>query len=79
MAGENESLSDVEANQYPQAHIGHLTAQQSQSLSDFRDYCQKQGYYTPASGGAGRASHDDETLLYENLLLYPLHSGGGRS
>lgn len=55
-------LSRIETFQYPAAHYGHLTEHQQQQLDAFRQLCQEQGYYTPATGDAP-ASHDEETLL----------------
>ena len=57
-------LSRVESFQYPAAHYGHLTDNQQQQLTTFKDIIQKAGYYTPeAADGSSEASHDDETLL----------------
>jgi hypothetical protein len=56
-------LSRIESMQYPAGHLAHLTNTQQAKLEEFKQICQKEGYWTPATGGR-EASHDDETMLY---------------
>ncbi|KAF2685644.1 CRAL/TRIO domain-containing protein [Lentithecium fluviatile CBS 122367] len=56
-------LKRVESFQYPSGHYAHLTENQQKSLDEFKQICQKDGYYTPAGDGRVHPSHDDETLL----------------
>lgn len=44
-------------------HMNHLSEAQSQALVEFKQVCEKEGLYTPATA-QGLASHDDATLLY---------------
>ncbi|KAL6703464.1 hypothetical protein ACN47E_009638 [Coniothyrium glycines] len=55
-------LSRIESMQYPAGHLSHLTPAQQAKLDEFKQICEKQGYWTPSTG-AGQASHDDETML----------------
>lgn len=60
LAGE---LGRTESWQYPQSHVGHMTNAQAQRLDKFKQICEKQGYYRPATATDQPASHHDETLL----------------
>ncbi|OAK99807.1 CRAL/TRIO domain-containing protein [Phaeosphaeriaceae sp. SRC1lsM3a] len=55
-------LQRVESMQYPAGHLAHLSDNQQEKLNEFKQICQEQNYYTPATG-VKAASHDDETML----------------
>lgn len=63
MSATMADLQRIESMQYPAGHLAHLSDQQQEKLNEFRQLCEEQNYYTPATG-AKAASHDDETLLY---------------
>jgi hypothetical protein len=57
-------LNRTESFQYPSGHYAHLTEKQQEQLDEFKQICQKEGYFTPAgTDGRTHATHDDETLL----------------
>ena len=48
-------------------HLGHLTKEQEDALTKFKEILASSNLYTPASA-ASPASHDDPTLLYVYLF-----------
>ena len=48
-------------------HLGHLTKEQEDALTKFKESLASANLYTPASA-ASPASHDDPTLLYVYLF-----------
>ncbi|KAL1303320.1 hypothetical protein AAFC00_006723 [Neodothiora populina] len=55
-------IKRLDSYQYPNTHIGHLSAQHREQLEAFKQLCESKGYYT-ARGKNGLPSHDDETML----------------
>lgn len=44
---------------YPNGHLGHLTAQETKALADFKEFLREKELYTPGP----EPSHADYTLL----------------
>ncbi|RXK38680.1 hypothetical protein M231_03990 [Tremella mesenterica] len=55
-------MSPVIPFHYPDGHLGHLSPDQRQSFSDFKQLCVDKGIYRPATTDIP-PSHDDATLL----------------
>ncbi|KAL3475141.1 phosphatidylinositol transporter [Aspergillus californicus] len=56
------SASQAASDAWLAGHLHHLSEEQEGRLTEFKDFCEKEGYYT--SGGEGaKASHDDATML----------------
>jgi len=51
--------SAVQAQSYPNGHLGHLTQSEEEALNKFRAILEERGYWKPGPP----ASHDDPTLL----------------
>lgn len=66
------NLNDIEASAASAAgtdwlsgHLHHLTPEQEGKLEEFKKLCAEKGYYKADVGdGSGKASHEDETVLY---------------
>ena len=56
----SDDLSAVQAQSYPNGHLGYLTKSEEEALTKFRAILEERGYWKPGPP----ASHDDPTLLY---------------
>jgi hypothetical protein len=63
-------MGDIPSNStydFLAGHIGHLTKHQEDALKAFKENLLKANLYTIPDGagaGSGKASHDDQTLLW---------------
>lgn len=57
------SASQAAGDAWLAGHLHHLTEEQEGRLTEFKSFCEKEGYYTPGSEGK-KPSHDDATMLY---------------
>lgn len=59
------SASQAASDAWLSGHLHHLTPEQEQKLTDFKNLAAEKGYYTPAStsGEEKKPSHDDATML----------------
>ncbi|KAL4802663.1 CRAL-TRIO domain-containing protein [Aspergillus unguis] len=56
------SASQAAGEAWLAGHLHHLTEDQETKLTEFKSFCEKEGYYKP--GGEGeKPSHDDATML----------------
>ncbi|KAL4866803.1 hypothetical protein BDV12DRAFT_172285 [Aspergillus spectabilis] len=56
------SASQAASDAWLAGHLNHLTEEQEGKLTEFKQLCEKEGYFKP--GGEGeKPSHDDATLL----------------
>ncbi|KAL4739154.1 CRAL-TRIO domain-containing protein [Aspergillus similis] len=56
------SASQAASDAWLVGHLNHLTEEQEAKLTEFKAFCEKEGYYKP--GGEGeKPSHDDATML----------------
>ncbi|KAL3492747.1 CRAL-TRIO domain-containing protein [Aspergillus germanicus] len=56
------SASQAASDAWLAGHLHHLTDEQEGKLTEFKAFCEKEGYYNP--GGEGeKPSHDDATML----------------
>lgn len=65
MASASQAASDA----WLAGHLHHLTEEQEGKLTEFKKFCEKEGYYKPGVDG-GKPSHDDATMLYVRLLTF---------
>ncbi|KAL4887711.1 CRAL-TRIO domain-containing protein [Aspergillus karnatakaensis] len=58
------SASQAASDAWLAGHLNHLTEEQEVKLTEFKQLCEKEGYYKPAGEGEGeKPSHDDATML----------------
>jgi hypothetical protein len=55
--------SAVEVYGFPRGHLGHLSPEEEEALTDFKLLCEQNGYYSPGNGSTEAPSHEDATLL----------------
>ena len=53
-------------------HLGHLSEQEQQAFVHFKAISEQEGIFKPATA-TSKASHDDATLVFVILLLYPVY------
>lgn len=63
------SASQAASDAWLAGHLHHLTEEQEGKLTEFKKFCEKEGYYKPGVEGE-KPSHDDATLLYVRLLTF---------
>ncbi|OJJ62139.1 hypothetical protein ASPSYDRAFT_55067 [Aspergillus sydowii CBS 593.65] len=56
------SASQAASDAWLAGHLHHLTEEQEGKLTEFKKFCEKEGYYKPGVEGE-KPSHDDATLL----------------
>ncbi|KAL4907556.1 hypothetical protein BDW74DRAFT_149421 [Aspergillus multicolor] len=56
------SASQAASDAWLAGHLNHLTEEQEGKLTEFKAFCEKEGYYKPGSEGE-KPSHDDATML----------------